>query len=164
MQRSNVELHELKSPCLPEPVPYALVTQPGYHQSSPLPLCLVLMGGGIGRAHARDLRCFPQVPAHLPASGSWQRGSTRECRALPRLFRHRAGNSSPSSAHSCARCVTVPQLPIRPRILDTACCPRLTRSGWASKAAIGDRWTCSPAPSASFAVKFLAKLAGGCLC
>ncbi|MGD1091492.1 MAG: alpha/beta hydrolase-fold protein [Bryobacteraceae bacterium] len=51
---SNVELHELKSAHLPEPVPYAVVTPPGYEQSAPLPLCLVLMGGGGSRQSLLD--------------------------------------------------------------------------------------------------------------
>src|SRR5271168_1055815 len=53
---SHVELHELKSAYLPEAVPYAVITPPGYEQSAPLPLCLVLMGGGGSRQSLADTR------------------------------------------------------------------------------------------------------------
>ena len=42
---------------LPEPVPYALITPPGYQESEPLPLCLMLMGGGGSRQNLVD--CQP---------------------------------------------------------------------------------------------------------
>ena len=58
---SNVELHELKSVHLPEPVPYAVITPPGYSQSGPLPLCLVLIGGGGSRQSLVD--CQPMFDA-----------------------------------------------------------------------------------------------------
>ena len=48
---SNVELHDLPSRNLREPAPYALITPPGYHDAAPLPLCLMLMGGGGSRDH-----------------------------------------------------------------------------------------------------------------
>ena len=54
---SNVELSDLASGHLPEPVPYAVITPPGYRESGPLPLCLVLMGGGGGRQSLVD--CQP---------------------------------------------------------------------------------------------------------
>jgi len=57
MSSSNVELAELSSSHLPEPVPYAVVTPPGYNDSGPLPLCLVLMGGGGGRDNL--VQCQP---------------------------------------------------------------------------------------------------------
>ena len=53
---SKVELHELKSVHLPEPVPYAVLTPPGYEDSAPLPLCLVLMGGGGSRQSLVDTK------------------------------------------------------------------------------------------------------------
>ncbi|HML17278.1 MAG TPA: alpha/beta hydrolase-fold protein [Bryobacteraceae bacterium] len=51
---SNVELSELSSIRLPEPVPYAVITPPG---PGPFPLCLVLMGGGGSRQSLID--CQP---------------------------------------------------------------------------------------------------------
>ena len=54
---SKVELSELSSAHLPEPVPYAVITPPGYQESGPLPLCLVLMGGGGSRLSLVD--CQP---------------------------------------------------------------------------------------------------------
>jgi S-formylglutathione hydrolase len=51
---SNVELHELASRRLPEPVPYALITPPGYDASRTVPLCLMLMGGGGSRQNLVD--------------------------------------------------------------------------------------------------------------
>lgn len=56
MQQSNVELHELQSRHLSEPVPYAILTPPGYEESVPVPLCLVLMGGGGSRQSLVDCR------------------------------------------------------------------------------------------------------------
>jgi len=53
---SNIELHDLASTNLPEAVPYALVTPPGYHESGPLPLCLLLVGGGGSRQNLVDCR------------------------------------------------------------------------------------------------------------
>lgn len=53
---SNAELHELKSRYFSEPVPYAVVTPPDYERSAPLPLCLVLMGGGGSRQNLVDTR------------------------------------------------------------------------------------------------------------
>ena len=47
--QSNVELHDLLTTNLPEAVPYALITPPSYRNSGPLPLCLMLMGGGGSR-------------------------------------------------------------------------------------------------------------------
>jgi S-formylglutathione hydrolase len=47
--RSNIELHDLPANNLPEAVPYALITPPGYSESVQLPLCLMLMGGGGSR-------------------------------------------------------------------------------------------------------------------
>jgi S-formylglutathione hydrolase len=54
---SNVELHDLASGHLPESVPYAVITPPGYNASGPFPLCLVLMGGGGSRQNLVD--CQP---------------------------------------------------------------------------------------------------------
>src|ERR1700676_5029652 len=54
---SNVELHDLASGHLPESVPYAVITPPGYKESGPVPLCLVLMGGGGSRQSLVD--CQP---------------------------------------------------------------------------------------------------------
>lgn len=54
---SNIELSELSSAHLPEPVLYAVITPPGYRESGPLPLCLVLMGGGGSRQSLVD--CQP---------------------------------------------------------------------------------------------------------
>ncbi len=51
---SNVELSEISSSNLPEAVPYAVVIPPGYAESGPLPLCVVLMGGGGGRQSLVD--------------------------------------------------------------------------------------------------------------
>ena len=55
---SHVELHELTSVHLPEAVPYALITPPGYRESEPVPLCLVLMGGGGSRQSLVDCQPF----------------------------------------------------------------------------------------------------------
>ncbi len=44
--QSNIELHELLGKHLPEAVPYAVITPPLYNESEPVPLCLMLMGGG----------------------------------------------------------------------------------------------------------------------
>ncbi len=54
---SSVELHDLATSHLPEAVPYAVITPPGYKESGPLPLCLVLMGGGGSRQSLVD--CQP---------------------------------------------------------------------------------------------------------
>jgi S-formylglutathione hydrolase len=54
--QSNVELHDLASEHLPEAVPYAVITPPGYGESGPLPLCLFLMGGGGSRQNLVDSR------------------------------------------------------------------------------------------------------------
>src|ERR1700676_4947292 len=53
---SNVELHDLASEHVPETVPYAVITPPGYRESGPLALCLVLMGGGGSRQSLVDCR------------------------------------------------------------------------------------------------------------
>jgi S-formylglutathione hydrolase len=53
---SNVELHDLTSKHLPEAVPYAVITPPGYNEAGPFPLCLVLMGGGGSRQSLVDCR------------------------------------------------------------------------------------------------------------
>ena len=55
--QSNIELHDLVAKNLPQPVPYALLTPPGYKESPPLPLCLLLMGGGGSRQSLVD--CQP---------------------------------------------------------------------------------------------------------
>jgi S-formylglutathione hydrolase len=55
--QSNAELHDLLTRNLPEAVPYALITPPGYHDSASLPLCLMLMGGGGSRQNLVD--CQP---------------------------------------------------------------------------------------------------------
>jgi S-formylglutathione hydrolase len=55
--QSNIELHDLVANYLPEPVPYALITPPNYRESEPLPLCLMLMGGGGSRQNLVD--CQP---------------------------------------------------------------------------------------------------------
>lgn len=55
--QSNIELHDLVAKYLPEPVPYALITPPNYKESEPLPLCLMLMGGGGSRQNLVD--CQP---------------------------------------------------------------------------------------------------------
>ena len=57
MSSSNVELAELSSANLPEPVPYAVVIPPGYSDSAPLPLCILLMGGGGSRDNL--IQCQP---------------------------------------------------------------------------------------------------------
>jgi S-formylglutathione hydrolase len=54
---SYIELHDLHSKNLPEAVPYALIIPPGYKESKPLPLCLMLMGGGGSRQNLVD--CQP---------------------------------------------------------------------------------------------------------
>jgi S-formylglutathione hydrolase len=53
---SNVELRDLASGHVRETVPYAVITPPGYHESRPLALCLVLMGGGGSRQSLVDCR------------------------------------------------------------------------------------------------------------
>jgi S-formylglutathione hydrolase len=55
--QSNIELHDLATQNLPEAVPYALISPPGYKESAPLPLCLMLMGGGGSRQNLVD--CQP---------------------------------------------------------------------------------------------------------
>jgi S-formylglutathione hydrolase len=55
--QSNIELNDLPTKNLPAPVPYALITPPGYKASTPLPLCLMLMGGGGSRQNLVD--CQP---------------------------------------------------------------------------------------------------------
>jgi S-formylglutathione hydrolase len=55
--QSNIELHDLPANNLPEAVPYALITPPGYSESVPLPLCLMLMGGGGSRQNL--VECQP---------------------------------------------------------------------------------------------------------
>jgi S-formylglutathione hydrolase len=55
--QSNIELHELVAKQLPEAIPFALITPPGYKESAPLPLCLILMGGGGSRQNLVD--CQP---------------------------------------------------------------------------------------------------------
>ena len=52
--KSNIELSELSSRNLPEAVPYAVITPPGYNESTVFPLCLVLMGGGGSRQSLVD--------------------------------------------------------------------------------------------------------------
>ena len=64
---TSIELHELVSCNVPAPVPYALITPPGYKDSAPLPLCLVLMGGGGSRQNLVD--CQPLF------EGWWSDGS-----------------------------------------------------------------------------------------
>src|SRR5580704_264592 len=51
---SSIELSELSSGNLPEPVEYALIVPPG---SGPFPLCVVLIGGGGSRQSLVD--CQP---------------------------------------------------------------------------------------------------------
>jgi S-formylglutathione hydrolase len=41
---------------LPEPVPYAVLTPAGHSDSAPLPLCIVLMGGGGSRQNLVDMQ------------------------------------------------------------------------------------------------------------
>ena len=52
---SRVELAELSSQFLPEPVPYAVLT-PEITEARPLPLCLLLMGGGGSRQTLVDCK------------------------------------------------------------------------------------------------------------
>ena len=49
MSKTRVELAELRSDLVPDPVPYAVVLPPGYDDAEPLPLCLNLHGGGGSR-------------------------------------------------------------------------------------------------------------------
>jgi hypothetical protein len=51
--QSNIELHDLAAKYLP----YALITPASYKESEPLPLCLMLMGGGGSRQNLVD--CQP---------------------------------------------------------------------------------------------------------
>ena len=51
---SRVELHDLSSPHLPAPVPYAVLTPGG---QDPLPLCIFLLGGG----GTRESVCDPEL-------------------------------------------------------------------------------------------------------
>src|SRR5262249_41380107 len=46
MESSRVELSRLTVDFVPEGVPYAVIFPPGYDESRPMPLCLVLHGGG----------------------------------------------------------------------------------------------------------------------
>lgn len=54
---SNIELSELSSRNLPEAVPYAVITPPSYPEPGPVPLCVLLMGGGGSRQSLVD--CQP---------------------------------------------------------------------------------------------------------
>ncbi len=54
-------MHDLRSLNLPEPVPYAVITPPGYTDAATLPLCLMLMGGGGTRDHL--VACQPLFDA-----------------------------------------------------------------------------------------------------
>jgi S-formylglutathione hydrolase len=53
---SKVELGELASGYMPQPVPYAVLLPPGYSRLGPLPLCLMLMGGGGSRQNLEESR------------------------------------------------------------------------------------------------------------
>jgi len=53
---STVNFSELNSAHLPETVPFAVVTPPGYDQGGPFPLCLTLMGGGGKREHLAEMQ------------------------------------------------------------------------------------------------------------
>lgn len=55
MAQTRVELAELRSDLVPDPVPYAVVLPPGYEGSDPLPLCLNLHGGGGSRDMLAEL-------------------------------------------------------------------------------------------------------------
>ena len=46
METSRVEVSKLAVDFAPDGVPYAVILPPGYDQSAPMPLCLVLHGGG----------------------------------------------------------------------------------------------------------------------
>src|SRR5277367_7035540 len=46
MENSRVERSKLPVDFAPEGVPYAAILPPGYEQSAPMALCLVLHGGG----------------------------------------------------------------------------------------------------------------------
>ena len=50
---STLTLHEMSSKHLPEPVPYAVLAPDG---EGPLPLCLLLLGGGATRESLFDLQ------------------------------------------------------------------------------------------------------------
>ena len=65
--QSNIELHDLVARHLPEPVPYALLTPSSYRESGPLPLCLMLMGGGGSRQNLVDCQTL--------FDGWWSEGS-----------------------------------------------------------------------------------------
>jgi S-formylglutathione hydrolase len=65
--RSEFELSDLSTSNLPEAVPYAIVTPPGYRESGAVPLCLLLMGGGGSRQSLID--CQPWFDAWW--SESW---------------------------------------------------------------------------------------------
>lgn len=76
---SRVELHEMPSSNLPGAVLYALITPPGYGESKPLPLCLILMGGGGSRQSLVDCQplfdewwsqgSFPSMVLATPSPG-----------------------------------------------------------------------------------------------
>lgn len=53
---SQVVLSQLSSLNLPDAVEYALITPPEYDESGPLPLCIMLMGGGGSRQSLVDCR------------------------------------------------------------------------------------------------------------
>src|ERR1700683_2059803 len=46
MENSRVEQSRVPVEFAPQGVPYAVILPPGYDQSGPMPLCLVLHGGG----------------------------------------------------------------------------------------------------------------------
>jgi S-formylglutathione hydrolase len=58
---SRVEVGELRTRFLPDPVPYAVLTPDGQPPNAPLPLCLFLMGGGGSRQNLID--CQPLFDA-----------------------------------------------------------------------------------------------------
>src|SRR5262249_42309647 len=56
MESSRVELSRLTVDFVPEGVPYAVIFPPGYDESRPMPLCLVLHGGGGSHQNLVDSR------------------------------------------------------------------------------------------------------------
>jgi S-formylglutathione hydrolase len=56
MEAVTIELGELKSSNLPEVVPYSVVAPAGYGELGPLPLCILLMGGGGNRQSLVDMQ------------------------------------------------------------------------------------------------------------
>lgn len=73
---SKTELHRLETNLAPQPVEYAVILPPGYDSAGPpLPLCLVLHGGGGSHENlVQDEQAGPGTTLHV---GPHQQGPRR---------------------------------------------------------------------------------------